>query len=67
MTTVLEWQRAILEAAEQRGWTVVQFDIRGQVVVLEEPMAGGLVLRVQGRDVEPEFILALPEARQPRE
>lgn len=58
------YQRAILDAAEERGWTVVRLDMR-EGIVLEEPIAGGLVLRISGRDITPEFIAALPEARQP--
>jgi hypothetical protein len=62
--TPTAWMRAMLDAAEKRGWSVVRFDVR-EGVVIEEPIAGGLVLRISGRDVDPAFILALPEARQP--
>lgn len=62
----IDWQRAILDAAEERGWIVVRIDLR-QGVVLEEPMATGLTLVVSGHVLDAEFIRSLPEARQPQE
>lgn len=60
----IDWMRDILDAAEARGWLVIQVDLR-QGVVLEEPIATGVTLRLTGHAVDAEFIRSLPEARQP--
>jgi hypothetical protein len=62
----IDWQRAILDAAEERGWIVVRIDLR-QGVVLEEPLAAGITLVVSGHTLDAEFVRSLPEARQPDE
>jgi hypothetical protein len=62
----IDWQRAILDAAEERGWIVVRLDLR-QGVVLEEPMATGITLVLSGHTLDAEFVRSLPEARQPDE
>ena len=63
--TPTDYLRDILDAAEERGWAVAFVDVRAGVVALEEPVANGLVVRISGRAITPEFILSLPEARQP--
>lgn len=62
----IDWQRAILDAAEERGWIVVRIDLR-QGVVLEEPMATGIVMNISGHLLDADFVRSLPEARQPDE
>lgn len=62
----VDWQRAILDAAEERGWIVVRIDLR-QGVVLEEPVAIGVTMVLSGHLLDAEFIRSLPEARQPDE
>lgn len=62
----IDWQRAILDAAEERGWIVVRIDLR-QGVVLEEPLATGIVMNISGHTLDANFIRSLPEARQPDE
>jgi hypothetical protein len=63
MTTMADWTRAIVDAAEERGWAVILVDARQNVVVLEEPIgSGSLTVRVTGRDLDAAFIRAMPEA-----
>lgn len=63
MTTFADWTRAIVDAAEERGWAVTLIDARANAVVLEEPMgSGSLVLRISGKTLNAEFIRQLPEA-----
>jgi len=63
MTTLADWVRDIVAAAEERGWAVIVIDARASLVVLEEPVAsGGITLRISGRTVDGAFIRALPEA-----
>jgi hypothetical protein len=64
--TSWQFQHELIEAAQERGWTVVRLDLR-EGIVLEEPIAAGVVLRVSGRDLSSAFIRSLPEARQPEE
>lgn len=64
--TSWQHQHELIEAAQERGWTVVRIDIR-EGLVLEDPAAGGVVLRLSGRDLDSVFIRSLPEARQPEE
>lgn len=64
MTTLADWVREIVAAAEERGWAVTMIDARASLVVLEEPIGiGGITLRVSGRELTAEFIRQLPEAR----
>ena len=64
--TSWQFQHELIEAAQDRGWTVVRLDIR-EGIVLEEPIAGGVVIRISGRDLSATWIRSLPEARQPEE
>jgi len=58
------WQRDILDAAEHRDWIVLRLDMR-EGVVLEEPIEGGLMLRITGHTLSPTFIQRLPLAGMP--
>lgn len=63
MTTFADWTRGLVDAAEERGWAVIQVDARLGTVVLEEPIgSGGLTIRITGRTLDADFIRALPEA-----
>jgi hypothetical protein len=62
----IDWQRSILDAAEERGWIVVRLDLR-QGVVLEEPIAIGITMVLSGHTLGADFVRSLPEARQPDE
>ena len=68
MTIKTSWQfqHELIEAAQERGWSVVRLDIR-EGLVLEEPIAGGAIVRIAGRGLTSAFIRSLPEARQPDE
>jgi hypothetical protein len=57
--------REVLEAADELGWVVVRVDVR-EGIVLEEPIAGGLTIRISGRTIDPQFVRDLPEAREPK-
>ncbi len=59
-----EWVRDILAAVEERGYSLTRFDIR-EGVVIEEPVAAGVTIRLSGRTLSPEFIRSLPIARMP--
>lgn len=69
MTTFADWAREILDAAEERGWAVIQLDARGSVLVLEEPLgSGSLTIRIAGPTLDADFVRGLPMARGvPRE
>jgi hypothetical protein len=58
----IDWQRSILDAAEERGWIVVRLDLRDGII-LEEPMAVGITMRLSGHTLDADFIRSLPEAR----
>ena len=62
----IDWQRSILDAAEERGWIVVRIDLRDGLI-LEEPMAAGITMRLSGYVLDADFVRSLPEARQPDE
>lgn len=64
--TSWQLQHELIEAAEERGWTVLRYDMRAGMTI-EEPRAGGVVLTLAGRGVTPEFIRTLPEAAMPDE
>ena len=66
MKTTWQNQHELIEAAQERGWEVARIDVR-EGIVLEEPIANGIVLRVSGRSLDAGFIRSLPEARQPKE
>lgn len=55
------WQREILDAAEWRDWIVQRLDMR-EGVVLEEPIEGGITIRISGRSLSPAFVRSLPLA-----
>jgi hypothetical protein len=64
MTTMADWVRDVVAAAEKRGWAVTLIDARASLVVLEEPIGhGGMVLRVSGSTLSGDFVRTLPEAR----
>jgi hypothetical protein len=54
------WQRDILDAAEERDWTVVRLDLRDGVV-LEDPRRL-LTIRIVGVTLTADFIRRLPLA-----
>lgn len=64
--TPWQWQHEIIEAAQERGWTVMRIDMR-EGVLLEEGIAGGIVLRLSGVTLNAAFVRSLPEAHQPAE
>lgn len=62
MTTVADWSRAILDAAEKRGYAVIALDVRANTVVLEEATgSGSIVLRISGKTLDAHFIEQLPQ------
>lgn len=63
MTTFADWSRSIIDAAEERGWAVIQIDARQNSVILEEPTgSGGLSIVIRGKTLTADFIRQLPEA-----
>lgn len=64
--TSWQLQHEIIEAAQERGWEVLRYDVRAGVTI-EEPRAGGVILTLSGRGATPEFIRTLPEATMPGE
>lgn len=63
MTTMADWTRSIVDAAEERGWAVIAVDARANAVTLEEPGgSNSMIVRIQGRELSAHFISQLPEA-----
>jgi hypothetical protein len=61
MTTVADWSRAILDAAEERGYAVIAIDVRASAVTQEATGSGSIVLRISGRTLDAHFISQLPQ------